>query len=186
MEFSPEGASTDREPLGRSGEIAPAFHDDLLDVFQLHLVPLTFQCAIIRIRRMMVPGPIEKFGNNVGNVLTVADLEFIHVEVVDGKPFDDVFHLPDISRPGVLHEERKGDVKQHLDGSVTTKALHGFRQQMGCNGGDVFTPFPQGRKLQVENIESIEEVLPEFSLPNLMLQVTVGCGDDPNVDLDRV
>jgi hypothetical protein len=50
---------------------------------------------------------------------------------------------------------------------------------------DVFGPFPQGRHPDLHHVHTVKQVLPERALLHLLLQVPVGCGNDPDVGLDR-
>src|SRR5262249_47246736 len=50
---------------------------------------------------------------------------------------------------------------------------------------DLLSPLPQGRHLDLDDVEAVVEILAEFALGHGLLEAPVGCSDDPGVDLDR-
>jgi hypothetical protein len=50
---------------------------------------------------------------------------------------------------------------------------------------DIVLPLAQGRKLNGNDVQAIEQVLAELPLVHHVPEIDVGRGDDPNIDLDR-
>jgi len=53
-------------------------------------------------------------------------------------------------------------------------------------GRDVLLALPQGRDVDRHDVEPVEEILPEAALPDVLLEVAVGGGHEPDVHLDRL
>ena len=51
---------------------------------------------------------------------------------------------------------------------------------------DVLAPIAQRRQRDRDDVEPVEQVLAELAVRDRLLQVAVGRGDDPDVDLDRL
>src|SRR5581483_9690578 len=51
--------------------------------------------------------------------------------------------------------------------------------------GNVAAAVAKRRHLQRHHIEAVVQVLPKLALPDAFLQVDIGGGDDPHIDLDR-
>jgi len=49
----------------------------------------------------------------------------------------------------------------------------------------VLGPVPQRRQIDGDDVEPVEQVLAELALGDPVLQICVGCGDDPNVNTQR-
>ena len=93
------------------------------------------------------------------------------------EPLDEVVEFPDIAAPRV--------VLQYLD-SLGRK---GFAAQLGhliqkvpCQHNDVAFSFAQGRQVQQQNRKSVVEIGAEVSGLDAFPQISVGGGDDPDVD----
>ncbi len=136
--------------------------------------------------RVIVPGPagwavmaagrhpVEDRGGEVAgdDGLFLADDEGV---------FQDVFQLPDVARVVV--------VEQHLHGFVGdvggaffaggAQAAHDVADEQGQVGRAVFE---QG-EFEVENVEAVEEVLPELAVGHQVVEAPVGGRDDPDVHL---
>jgi len=98
-----------------------------------------------------------------------------------GRALQDVGQLTDVARPAVLEEELldlAGDAADAL-----AEALVGDLEEMADEQGDVLEPFPEGRQVDDDLVEAVEEVLPEGAGPDPFGQVPVRGGQDP--DLDR-
>ena len=46
---------------------------------------------------------------------------------------------------------------------------------------NIFRPFPQGRQLQVNNVETVKQILPKETVSYMILQITIGGGHGPNI-----
>jgi hypothetical protein len=46
---------------------------------------------------------------------------------------------------------------------------------------NIFRPFPQWRQLQVNNVETVKQILPKETVSHMILQITVGGGHGPNI-----
>ena len=46
---------------------------------------------------------------------------------------------------------------------------------------NIFRPFPQWRQLQVNNVETVKQILPKETVLHMLLQITVGGGHGPNI-----
>ena len=57
---------------------------------------------------------------------------------------------------------------------------------MLCQQGDIFGAFPEGRQVDGNDTEAVEEVFPEGAAFNGFGQVPVGGGDDADVQLDAL
>jgi hypothetical protein len=60
-----------------------------------------------------------------------------------------------------------------------------LREQVLGQGRHVLGPIAQRRELDPQHVEAPVEVLPEEAAPHHVLEVPVGGGDDPQVDLHR-
>ena len=97
--------------------------------------------------------------------------------------FDHIHQFPDIARPAVLEQHlhaASGDAGNFLAGAFADPLDKGLHQQ-----GDVGHPFPQGREIDGNHSDPVIEVFPELPFPDQLLQILVGGGDDPHIDLDR-
>ena len=60
-----------------------------------------------------------------------------------------------------------------------------MREEMAHEIGDVLEPLAQGRQPQRHDVQPVEQILAEQALIDLLLQVAVGGGDDPDIGPDR-
>ena len=51
--------------------------------------------------------------------------------------------------------------------------------------GNILEPFAQRRQAQRHDVQSVEQIFAEQALVDLLLQITVGGGDDPHIGADR-
>ncbi len=97
-------------------------------------------------------------------------------------PLDEVFQLPNISRPSIVFqgpEDFGMDVPDLLGGGPVQ-----LFQELLDEQRDVFRPLPERRDLDGENVEAVVKVLPEQAPVAHDLEVHVGRGDHPDVRLD--
>jgi hypothetical protein len=73
-----------------------------------------------------------------------------------------MLQFTDIPRPGILGEYFESFRADMRD--IFVVLFRKFLQKMVSQRGDIFPPLPQGRKGDGDHIESIEEVLPEFTI----------------------
>src|SRR5262245_21775876 len=102
--------------------------------------------------------------------------------VQDQRTLHHVFELPDVSRPVVLDQRFHRLLADHLLGYVRGLALEEVIHQEG----DVVTTVTERRKFDGNDVETIEQVGAEASLGDFTLEVRVGGGHQPAVDLDRL
>src|SRR5262249_11738223 len=92
---------------------------------------------------------------------------------------DRVFQLADVPRPAVALEDHQGvvvDVRDRLAG-----ALHEQPQEVERQLGDVLPAVAEGGHGDGNDVEPEIQVLAEAALPDQLLQVLVGGGDDAHV-----
>ena len=97
-------------------------------------------------------------------------------------PLDEVLQLPDVPGEIVFLEQVDG-----VGGDLADVLAHLFRvflEEVLGEQLEVLLPLPQGRHLDLDDVEAVEEVLPEPPGDDLVLQVPVGGGDDPDVHAD--
>ena len=95
---------------------------------------------------------------------------------------DEVLKLADVAGPVVLlqgFEERGFEFGRRAD-----VLLGGLRCEVRGEDGDVFAPLAQRRQVQRHDVETIEEVLTEAPVLDLMFEVAVRGGDQPYVNFD--
>src|SRR5664280_2243238 len=96
-------------------------------------------------------------------------------------PLDDISQFADISRPRVTFQQAQrlaGKTQQCLVTAFTKK-----NQQAVCQGNNIIGPFPQRRDFNLNHIEPVIKFLPEATLPDRLLQVDVGGGDDSYIGM---
>src|SRR5581483_8435724 len=100
----------------------------------------------------------------------------------DHGPFDHVLELAHVAGPFVRGQQLHGLGRELAGLRVRREAVlvAEIRHQLG----DVFLLLPKWRQMQGNDIEPVEQVLPEPALLDLLGQVAVGGGNDPHVHLD--
>ena len=92
----------------------------------------------------------------------------------------DVLQFPHVPRPGITAEDL-GDFCREPPAWLVDGLYAGpeerFRQQH-----DVLLPFPQGRDIDGQHAQAVEQILPERAVAHALLQALVGRGDDADVD----
>jgi hypothetical protein len=85
--------------------------------------------------------------------------------------------LAHIAGPGMGREPRQPRGRKnptaHVWGEVPEK--------LASDGCDVATAIAEGRDREHETLESVEQVAPELATRDALLEVRMGCGDDPDV-----
>ena len=97
-------------------------------------------------------------------------------------PFDDIFQLPDIARPGIGEQLLAGGRRKVLELFIETFAEDAekiVRQDQG-----ILTPLAQWGGFNTQHIQAVIEIFPELLLLNRQLQILVGGGDDSQIDGD--
>ncbi len=56
---------------------------------------------------------------------------------------------------------------------------------MQCQGDDILLTFPQGRQVQGNDVEAIEEILTELALPDSLFQINIGSRNNPHIQSGR-
>jgi hypothetical protein len=93
-----------------------------------------------------------------------------------------VFEFANVAGPLIVHQDAHG-----FGGERTVFGAVLFRvelEEVCCEERDIFAAGAEGRQLQADDVEAVEEVFAEAALADGVLQVDVGGGDDADVDLD--
>src|SRR6266404_549774 len=157
-----------RRRAGRSRDTSPAFGKRRLDHLPLACRQLVTERPH-RLRRLLRE-PARVDGERAG----VAD---------DDRALDDVLQLAHVPGPAVgLHEVQRAlvdaaDTFAYLARVPIHEVLDKKR--------DIGDAFAQRRHLDREHVQPVEEVGPEGVVLDRGLQIPIGGGDDPHVDLDR-
>ena len=97
----------------------------------------------------------------------------------DGRPFDDVFQLPDIAFPVMLLQVGEEVLAHSVDAFSPFGSEH--LQKISGDEGNVFFSIPQRRQGDGKYIEAIVEVFPELAFRSFLLQISIGGGDDTDI-----
>ena len=101
----------------------------------------------------------------------------------DHGTLDDVGQLPHVAGPAVGLEQPAVFVAQR---EVRSRGLAGDpSEQRAGDRHDVGDPLAQRWYRHREHAEPVVEVAPEAPLLHVLLEVAIGCGDDPHVDLSH-
>src|SRR5208283_1322093 len=98
-------------------------------------------------------------------------------------PFNEVFQLANIAWPGCACQSFHGFFGDRLD-----MLLHLARQtgdKKVYQQGNVVTPLAKRWDLDGEDVQPVEQVLPELAIPYHGLQVTVGGSNEAHIDVNR-
>ena len=100
------------------------------------------------------------------------------------RPLDDVLQLADVAGPVVADERVDRRRRDALDllaviGRELLDEVVGEQQDVGL-------PLAQRRDEDGEDVEAVEQILPQRAVRDRRLHVLVGGGDQPDVDLDRL
>src|ERR1041385_3203104 len=100
-----------------------------------------------------------------------------------GFPLDDALQLTHVAGPVVVLEDTQRLFLHGFELSPDLLVVLGDEETDELR--DVFLALPERRDRDGEDIETVEQVLPELPLGDLLLQSAVGGRDDPHVDFDR-
>ena len=100
----------------------------------------------------------------------------------DHRTLDDTLQLAHVAGPVVVLEGVQGLFHHGFD--LSSYFLIEFGDKKIDKQRDVFLALPERRDRDGENVEPVEQVLPEPAIADLFLQVPVGGRDDPHIDLD--
>ena len=95
-------------------------------------------------------------------------------------PFHEVFQFADVSREGVGHEQLQGGRRDKLTVLGRREILP---EEMVHQEGNILAPLPERRHLELNDVEPVKEIFPERVFPDLLFEVAVRGGDDPDVGL---
>ena len=94
------------------------------------------------------------------------------------KTLDDMLQLSDISRKVISDKERQGiGIKTDTASPVPSEKMLGQFDNIRAS-------FPQGRNEEFQDIETEEQIFTEPALCYHLSEITVGCGQDPDIDND--
>src|SRR5262245_38632113 len=97
----------------------------------------------------------------------------------DDRSFDGVPELANVSRPSISEQ----CVFRSL-GEFRRMAPRGFGEEQEKSpreAEDIFRPFPQRWELQVNDVETIKQILPKEPLSYMILEIAIGRSHGPNV-----
>ncbi len=118
----------------------------------------------------------------VQNCVEQADVSVFSIAQHD-KLFDHVPQFADISRPRIFRKDLKSFVREL---NVAPVFFVVGVQKVDGQRGDVRGSFPQRRDFDIDNIDPVIEVIPEFSLCNHFFQIPVCRGQNMRVDFHRL
>jgi hypothetical protein len=99
-----------------------------------------------------------------------------------GGALDDVAHLADVAGPGVgQHRVHRVGAERHLHAAPAGDVA----QEVVGQPGDVLAALAHRRQLDVDHAQAEVQIFAEAAAVDLLAQVAVGRGQDPDVDLDR-
>ena len=101
----------------------------------------------------------------------------------DDGAIDGVFELADVAGPVEGGEQGQGLARTAGDALAFLDIEAG--DEVVDQGRDVLAALAQGRSLDREDVEAIEQILAEGAGPDLLGRVAVGGRDDTDVNLDR-
>jgi hypothetical protein len=104
------------------------------------------------------------------------------------RALDHVDQLAHVARPRVRDQRRHRVARDpdHPLGAVGAAVVALGLEEVLDQLGDVVGALAQGRQVDADDAEPVEQVLAEAPGPDLVLEVAVGRRDDPDVDLDRL
>ncbi len=98
------------------------------------------------------------------------------------RAFQAVFQLPDIARPVVIHQHVDGGCRKTFDVLVVFFGI--FFQEIVGKQQNIRFPLSQRRHVYRKDIQPVVEVSPKGFFLHTLLQVLVGGGDHPDINLD--
>ena len=121
--------------------------------------------------------PLQHVGRDVGRPDLRAGRQHHH-------GLDQIPELADVAGPGRVHQPLERLRRDPPEGALVGPGK--LPDEPPDQEGDVAPPLPQRRKIDVEDVEPVVEVVPEFAQGHRVSQRPVGGGDDPHVHLDRL
>src|SRR5262247_3671109 len=103
----------------------------------------------------------------------------------DHRALDRRFKLAHVAGPGVIFEGLQ-DLGHDLIGDPPPVLIVVFADEVLGERQNVFPAIAQRRQVNIDDVQTIEEVFAEIAGPDGALKVGVGRGDDPHVDLARL
>src|SRR5580765_697039 len=97
----------------------------------------------------------------------------------DDRPLDSVPELANVSRPS-MSEQRSF----RCLGKFRLMAPRGFgeeQEESPREAENILRPFPQGRELQVNHVETVKQILSKETVSYMILQIPIGGGHGPNI-----
>src|SRR2546428_13660053 len=98
------------------------------------------------------------------------------------EPPDDVLKLAHVAAPGILQESGRRLGRQLLVSPVLLVEL--FEEARG-KGEDLLLTLSQRGNANLDNIQTIVEILAELTSNERQLEVSIRCRDDADVDIDH-
>src|SRR5437879_10009237 len=95
---------------------------------------------------------------------------------------DEILELPNVARIGLTQEIVEGGRRQRE--GVAAKPSRVDIDEVVDERGNLLGPFPQGRHLDLNHVQSIVKILAKASFGNGALQILVGGGDGSHIDLE--
>ena len=92
-------------------------------------------------------------------------------------PFKAVHQFTNVARPVIFHHRLHGVMRKHETAPFAAKKA--FNQER-----NIFFAFAQRRQRQANHVEPVKQIFPKPPRRDFFLQIPVGRGHNPNVDLD--
>jgi len=166
------------EEPGRLGFVSAAFFKSLQNHFLFHIFESDSRIREVH-EKFFGRRAVPRFSIGVNEMEMPSEDGILVFEQHDA--LDAVAQFTDIPGPGVAEEELLGfGIKPAKPLTVlVVKFLH----EGECKGHDIFTPFTQGRQIDLDGGEPEIEVLTKSPLFRDVPQVLVAGGDNSDVDL---
>ena len=100
----------------------------------------------------------------------------------DTDAFAEIFHFADITRPGITDQFFEGLVADGMEMTAGTFVLK--VDEMVQKQGDIVFSSAQGRQVQFQHIQPVEQILTKLPFGHCFFQIFVGGGDDPDIYRD--
>src|SRR5688572_13945232 len=184
LQLVAEGAEGHLEELGGLGVVAAGHVEGLLQEADLDVGH-----GLVEVHAVLVEGAGrgggrgEEVGGRPGGLEQVLDGDDVAVGQGDGA-LDGVLELADVAGPGVAHHRVLHGGLEALAGALHVLAVAG--EEVLGEQGDVVPPLAQRRHVHGDHVEAVEEVLAELALPDGLLEILVGRGDEADVDAPRL
>ena len=105
--------------------------------------------------------------------------------IADHEPENGAGQLSHVAGPGVVGEDFPHFLTDR-EPVAQLQFLPVFLGQVVHEQRKILFPFPEGRHFDLDDVQAVVEVLPEFPHFHVLFQVMIGGGDDPGADLDHV